>query len=390
MRPLARVLWALAAGCLAALAAAEAASASPPVLAQGQLHDAAGQPSAGEVRLYAWPHHKRAMTSPLIGTATADASGTYVALVRDPDRLARLARQRDGWLDVKAVGEAGAYEGEWTFTVFVAGNGSDLRVVPPAGVTARAGIASVLGASQAPTVPITAARPLPRAVRAAQVVGGEPVGDCRPEHQTQPVRKTSAWAIVGELNNAYNDGTGADFTYARQQTADTSFGIGMSNDSGDNWFIGGESYIGDRGELSFPFVQRRYSRKMRSKFEFTREAARNHTCAKWDIYIRATQWLLGTDMSRRQKRALDRCDPRYIGGNLSGSRFRRDSESAVRYNRGVQAFGVYLTTRSGFSTQVTLEYAFRGPRGKRHYICGGESGRQSAATAGRVWSGARG
>lgn len=64
------------------------------------------------------------------------------------------------------------------------------------------------------------------------------------------------------------------------------------------------------------------------------------------------------------------------------------SSEAVRWTRAVDAFGVNLTARSGFSRNIGLDYWFDGPPEKKHFICGGETGKESAGTAGRVWSGA--
>jgi hypothetical protein len=205
----------------------------------------------------------------------------------------------------------------------------------------------------------------------------------------QPTRVTHSPAIVGQLNNAYNDGTSARFDYGRERTADTDFGIAESNDGGVSWSIGGTNHIGDSGTVEYPTIRRRYSRKLRSEFQFTREAARNDTCAKWSIEIRATSWIGGGD-DRIKSRGLDRCMPSALGlGFPSGYGFLRNRNSAVRYTRGVSVFGVSLTTQSGFSESVELHYRFRGPRGKRHWLCGPD-GRQSPFESGSVLSGAHG
>jgi hypothetical protein len=164
--------------------------------------------------------------------------------------------------------------------------------------------------------------------------------------------------------------------------------IAETNDGGLNWSINGSNHIGDAGTVEYPIIRRRYSRKLRSEFEFTREAARNDTCAAWSIEIRATAWIGGGDDSIKQ-RGLDRCIPDALGlGFPSGYGFQRNRDSAVRYTRGVSAFGVSLTTQSGFSESVELHYRFRGPHGKRHWLCGPD-GRQSPFESGRVFSGAR-
>jgi hypothetical protein len=115
---------------------------------------------------------------------------------------------------------------------------------------------------------------------------------------------------------------------------------------------------------------------------------RHDTCAVWDHYIRATGWLLGTDFDTEQAGALDKCDTRWLGRNGGGGGFVRNANHAVRWTQGAAAFGVWLTTQSGFSRYVTTECKFGGPMSKNHYLCGPD-GKQDPSTAGRIFSGAR-
>jgi hypothetical protein len=391
-----RRLALLAAGSAALLLVPAATASAATELTRGVLRDASGQPSAGTVRVYAWPHHKRPMSLPLLGEAQAGASGAFVVTAADDARLAKLAKQRHGWLDLIAVGETPGFQGRWAFTSFIVGEQRAVKSVAPRDVTTTAWVARASGPTRSTDIRITAKRRLPPVVRAAQVGGEPPSNRCRPEYQTLKPVSTQRWALVGELNNAYNDGTRAKFSYGREQTADTNFGVGVSSDSGGSFSIEGETHVADSGELTFPTVKRRYARKLRSKFEFMREAARTYTCAKWDVQVRANQWLLGTDDAIRQKRALDRCDASYVGGTDAGASFARATNNATRWKKGAGvsfptvsgvSAGLWLTSQSGFSRNVTLDYAFGGPRGKKHFICGGDHGKQSAAVAGRVWSG---
>lgn len=106
----------------------------------------------------------------------------------------------------------------------------------------------------------------------------------------------------------------------------------------------------------------------------------------WDHYITATSWIGGNDDGTRQAEALDKCDRVLASTWTAGAKFLRNRERAVRYNYGVEAFGVSLTTQSGFSEGVTIEYGFKGSPTKRHWLCGPD-GRQSPYTAGRIFSG---
>ena len=80
-------------------------------------------------------------------------------------------------------------------------------------------------------------------------------------------------------------------------------------------------------------MTRRWARELKTKFEFTREAARTNTCAQWSVYIRATGWLLGTNFDTKERGTLDRCDSSWIGGVASGGKFTRSSNQAVTWTR---------------------------------------------------------
>jgi len=296
----------------------------------------------------------------------------------DPRQLLGLARQRKGWLDFMADAETLSGRGEWTFSGFVTGTGSGVRVASDEAL----GAARIASTGSEPRIAIRADR-----ARTLAAVARTRAPRCRDEHQVTAPKVTRALAVVGELNNAYNDGTRGTFSYGREQDADTNFGVAISADNGTTWTIGGENHIGDSGRATFPPAKRRYARKLRSLFEFTHQAARNNTCAAWDHYIRATSWIGGTNSDLRQPGALDRCDPRYFpNGFEGGSKFNRAQEEAVRWSRGVVAFGVALTAQSGFSKNVALHYVFGGPLHKYHYLCGPD-GRSSPYEAGRVFSG---
>jgi hypothetical protein len=247
-----RRLALLAAGSAAILVVPAATASAATELTRGVLRDASGQPSAGTVRVYAWPHHKRPMSLPLLGEAQAGASGAFVVTAADDARLAKLAKQRHGWLDLIAVGETPGFQGRWAFTSFIVGEQRAVKSVAPRDVTTTAGVARASGPTRSPDIRITAKRRLPPVVRAAQVGGEPPSNRCRPEYQTLKPVSTQRWALVGELNNAYNDGTRAKFSYGREQTADTNFGVGVSSDSGGSFSIEGETHVADSGELTFP------------------------------------------------------------------------------------------------------------------------------------------
>jgi hypothetical protein len=65
-----------------------------------------------------------------------------------------------------------------------------------------------------------------------------------------------------------------------------------------------------------------------------------------------------------------------------------ESNRAVRWTVGVEAFGVALTSQSGFSKNVKLSYRFGGSGRKVHRVCGTD-GKQAIWQSGRAFSGTR-
>lgn len=372
---------------LTLLIAGAAATPTPSALAEtlvtGRITDPAGQPVPGTVSVHAWP--RNANTSmPIVGTGVADATGSFTAEVTDPVRLRELAAVNDGWMDFIAIGDSGSATGQWAFTSRIDTVRGTLRSVRPSD-TAHTGATSA-SRRRAPQIRITAKprRLSPLLTRAAGITG-----DCnRRDPKRKPTESTGAWAIVGEMNNAYNDGTVARFTYGEEHQTDTSFGVAYSDDDGQSFSIGGETHISDAGSVAFPSARKRYARKLRTKFEFTREQIQVTRCSAWETYIRVTSWMGGTDDRLKQSGALDKCEARHVAPWPSKSKYNRASEKATRWNAGVEAFGVYLTTQSGFSKNVRLRHTFGGPTGKDHYLCGAD-GKSSPMDSGRVFSGSR-
>jgi hypothetical protein len=364
----------LAAG--AALACSSVAHAAT-VVTTGTLTGPTGAPAQGNVRVYAWPDSSKAMDLPLVGTARSAPDGSFTVLAKDERRLMELASRSGGWLDFTAVAAVPGREGDWTFTGFVADQGGQVRVVPADVASGDRTLAQTSALPRAPEIDLRAGRVRPLVATAAR--------DCENKRQVTEPQYARGWTVVGELNNAYNDGTWARFRYGRASGADTKFGI-AANYGGSTWTIGGEDTFTDEGSATFPTVRRRYSRRMRSLFEFKKQSARNNTCAVWDTYIKPVSWHGGDNDDVRVVNGLDRCDRRFAATWSSGAKFMRNRSAAVRYVYGVEVFGVGLTTQSGFSENVKIEYGFKGGPNKKHYLCGPD-GRESPFTAGRILSG---
>ena len=176
-----------------------------------------------------------------------------------------------------------------------------VRVVTPEDAAPAARVARVAGFAPPPAIGLKAARTVRTVARAAQT------GRCENKREMTDAQVTHRLAVVGELNNAYNDGTWGRFTYGRGGSAETSIGVAASYGPGV-WTISGTKTISDEGEAMFPLVRRRFARRLLSQFEFHKQSARNNTCAHWDTYISAAAWD-GGNADRRQRGTLDKCDP---------------------------------------------------------------------------------
>jgi hypothetical protein len=379
---------------LATLLAAAAALLTAPAghaavtLTSGTLTDAHGIAAPGTVQIYAWSRSGSG-AMPLIATAQTDLNGAFTAVAQDDQQLLDLAAAQNGWLDFLAIGTTAGHQGDWTFSLNVSGTaGAAITRSAHAATAATAPTTATPRAvgSLAPVIAIRATQTYaPPAGTSAHAASGGP--GCSPVMTVLDKRTDRSLAIVGELNNAYNDGTVGTYTYGRSRSASTNFGVAVSYDGGGTFSIDGETHMGDSGSITFPAFKHRLARKLRSMFEFTRSRILTNTCARRpEIQIRATSWIGGDDESIKQAGALDACDPRAVQPFLTGSSFDRNRNSGVRFKAGVEAFGVNLTTQTDFDDNTALHYSFG--RTKRHYLCGAD-GRQSPYESGRVFSGAR-
>jgi hypothetical protein len=369
-----------AAGLLVALAAAPVADAT--TLTGGVLTDKNGHPSAGTVAVY--PSPAKTGKWPMLGSATAGADGRFSVEVADPSVLGKYTRgsgrQRVGDYTAWATLADGS-TGTWTFSGIVDGRGPATRVIDP-GALSTGGAASAAGGISAPFIRVPADDPPARGASAS----AWPIPKDCPLVSTEVLGEDDAWTVIGELNNAYNDGTQAKFIYGVAQETSSYIGVATKL-AGGEFSIDGETYIRDKGSVA-DVQARRYARKVRSGFRYKHLKQVGYGFCTGRTYetVMATRFL-GGKVTRKQRRTLDRCARDVVGSRYdSGGEFHREVNSAVRWSGGVNVFGVGLTTRSGFDRDVQLDYAFGGRPDKKHYICGPD-GRQSAMSAGRVFSG---
>jgi hypothetical protein len=187
MKPISttRATLAVAACALAALAVPAEAGARA-LIASGTLTDAHGLPTSGTVSLYAWPHEEGRARLPLLARGKA-LSGGFAVRAREDERLLRLARKRQGWIDFLVHAETTASRGEWTFSGFVRRDGRGGVQVLSSEAALGSGRAASASASSEPRIRLRADEPLK--ARAAQEQR------CRPDRETRTDLYRN-WAVV--------------------------------------------------------------------------------------------------------------------------------------------------------------------------------------------------
>lgn len=371
-----------AVGSFSALGAGTAVAGVP--LSAGQLTGADGRPASGTVRLYNIPRDLSVQPQ-LVGEGAADAAGNYRVVSLDDARLSQLAAANGGRvIDLMAAGYTAGATGTWTFSMLIERAGNAVTATAVGESASRATLRSADGAAPgAARVDVRARQSLARPgiqFRQAQ--------QCVPGVETRKPESRRSSAVVGDLNNAYNDGTRAAFDYARTGKSSTKIGVAQSFDSGASFSISGENYIEDEAEVNFPQVARRYARKLRTQFEFTKYQARTSNCSPWSVEIRATSFIGGTNDSIKQAGALDKCQTDQLVGYKPTAGFKSRQAQGTRFTRGVESFGVNLTTQTDLNEKVTVAHRFGGSKGKEHFLCAPD-GKSSPFTSGRVFSGAR-
>jgi hypothetical protein len=349
------------AATLAALAlglTATPAGAAPVVT--GTLHDAAGNAAPGVVTVYAWPTGpgKREMRE--VGRAAAGPSGRFGVDVSDPLAAASAVAPRDDWGDFFVVGDTAGAAGSTVTSARI-----------------RHGTATASSVRPAERIVLTADSPRRRA-RASQ--------GCAPPVSTRLGGEKSD-GVIGEINNAYRD-TSASFAYGER--ADTTASVAFKPSSG-GWSLDGSVHRGTERENEIAVIRNgRYSRKITSEFIVGRYRIVD-PCRPSENgqRIKVDRWAGGWKDGRRQTGTLNVCRP----GAASTQKFRgygvfsRDDGTATTWSGGIEAFGVGLNTRSGFSKWVRLRFDFpRRPESRERYLCG--SGGLDVNHAERIFSGA--
>lgn len=358
------------------------------VLLAGKVADKAGLPIAGPVSVSLMPRDiKTGESYPIVATGLAGADGRFVARVTDPKMLAKVAKKQNGWIETVTSADNAVSASSGLRSLQIKTSGDKLQIASRASVLA-ARSQGVLTPAATPTVDLAVVPPRVSADggRRAKETRACPV---TPLWKTIKSERQTKWTVIGELNNAHNDGTVAKFEYGRNGNTETTFGIATAL-NGASASISETNQVEDNARLQFPEFKRRLSRKMRTGFEYLKTTEKRE-CEATGVSdtrttIRAVAWKSGTDTNVKQKGGLNRCR-RDLPTYARGTSFTRDRNRAVRWDSGVDAFGVYLTTQSGFSQNVVVSYEFGKSKTYKYYLCGSDGG-SSANRSGRITAGA--
>jgi Concanavalin A-like lectin/glucanases superfamily len=326
--------------------------AAGPVIDQGTVTDAAGDPIAG-ARVALYPHlATHGVVRPgALATATTDAGGVYQITLPDAGAVAALA-DANGWIgltrEVLANGADTSAAVERTYDdvngVWLDEDGS----VAPATTV-------VDPASEATTM---LARPIPAAGFCLQLT----VATGRPVMGETTIAELHAWAD-----------TTVTFTYGR--TADSTIGVGYSRNGSTGWSLSGSQHVSNNASARSPSYGPAYGKVERGQFNYQKYKILN-TCSGITYKVAPTVWTGGIDNGGANVAAADgHClDSDYAGKRASwdggsGAAFDTTREKAATYGAAVTVFGAQLSARSGFSSNVHIHWHFVTP-GVTHWLCG--------------------
>ena len=353
---LASVLYAPAAD--AALSAEEGAGA----IVSGLLADAADNPVAGNVELYAWPTGRPVQVGQTlqllpVGHDRAARDGLFSITGGLTPDLAELARLNGGYINfVLQAAAAGVFE-ETHFS----------RYVGDTPITAQEA-----GRGQRPVEwrasPEEPAEPVRFRVQTA-TEGDSTSGD-RPIHPMQGgcwgltlVESQPRETVIGELR-APDDTESAMFTYGKR--SDSEIGVASKAANGP-WSLSGSHKIANSQEAAI--TQRALSGEhllVRSRFIYERY---EYKCpsGKGERVVPA-RWMGDVQAQPTAVRGCRRTIEEHRGYYGPNGGFTRVKEKAVRWTGAAEAFGASLTAQSGYSKYVWSDWRFG--RGSHHVLCG--------------------
>jgi hypothetical protein len=329
-------------------------------IVSGVLADAADNPVAGSLELFAWPTgrpveiNQTVQLVPVDHDRTAKDGRFSIAGGLTPE-LAELARLNGGYVNFVLQATAASVIEETHFTRYI---GETPFTARQAGTTRRPVEWRASPDEPADTVRITL-RDAPAATsddRPIHAMQGGCSGMKLIESQIRPT-------VIGELR-APDDTQTATFAYGKR--ADSEIGVAGRGGQGP-WALSGSFHIGN--SQSGGITQRATSGQhvlVRSRFQYDRY---EYTCPSGRREkVVARDWLGDYQSEPTVVRGCARAPERHLARLGPDGSFNRIREKAVQWDGAVDAFGASLTARSGYSQYIRSEWTFGGAR--EHLLCG--------------------
>ena len=342
----------------AALSAEEGAGA----IVSGLLADAADNPVAGNVELYAWPTGRPVEVGQTlqllpVGSDRAARDGLFeIAGELTPD-LAELARLNGGYINfVLQAAAAGVFE-ETHFSRYV---GDTPITAQEAGRAERP--FEWRASPEEPAEPVRVR--LQNTPEASTKSGDRPIhpmqGGCS---GLRLIERHVAGTVIGELR-APDDTLEAFFAYGKR--ADSEIGVAGRGSHGP-WSGSGSFHIANADDTAVTqWANSGQHLLVRSRFEYGRYEFTCPSGRREEVV--PEKWMGDVQSEPTGVRGCAGAPERRRGKFGPNSDMKRNRENAARWEGAVGVFGASLTARSGYSKYVQGYWRF-GPA-HDHVLCG--------------------
>jgi hypothetical protein len=316
---------------------------------EGTVTDSEGTPTSATVSIVPpLPDDlevgQEVLDPPPVVTGEAGSDGQFSLRVSSLAQLEDIGLANGGWANVEVMYATGAGLDTQSMPLFIGRTGWTKAVVPK-------------------TVTLAASGPV--AIPAAP-------GNCS-GHSFRRLRRWKKWVVVGELNNAYKDGTNLKYNY--KNSADSSIQVAVSASGGPLKVEGFHRVDTSDSYTEGQPLAHRGARKVESLFAFERVRHNFPTCAgppvyedkdfakTWKGHLRLGDYLQGT---------LDRCESVFGYHFGPGDTFARVEGKAHTWGGAVTVGNehgtVGLDATTGFSHYASISGKFGSNR--FHYGCG--------------------
>lgn len=366
--------------------------ARPPVLVEGVVIGADGDPVAATLMLNLLDPDPQSSAAPLLAMGTADRRGRFRLQLEPSDALAGIAAANAGYLNLRLLAVTGEAKGlamlsrRWDGRRWRANVGpAQLRVMAEEPLTdaQRLQLDRFRRAGSAAQWRAEAGRPSiePRPHGAVGVV---PAGSDNPYCYRVNDQFLTRYTVIGELHT-WRD-MSATFSYGT--SADSDISTGYSWDGGTTWALGGQLHIGTSTSTvsTKTAAADYYGRAIRSQFEYVKYHFAGTFCYDDATYQSPWKWTGGGIIDGTSQTQYDgRCGTTYPRVYVydRNTTFARSTRDFVNWSGAASVFGLALKAQTGASSTASLTYTF-GPETAFHRICGSND---YPSTAERVFAG---